>query len=547
MKIDATIFRGYDIRGYTHDVPEKDIKKNLTEDVALNIGMALGSRLEEGSTVVISGDHRIMTTKLRQALVDGYTAVGINVKVDEGQVPSGANNWYLIRHGLDGAVQVTGSHNPWYFDGMKISEGMEALYGEQLKELIPKIEEGKYRLSKKKGNIEKINIVDSYIQMLNKAFPEPFKCKHRIIFDAGNGLGGLLVPLLQERGADVIALLTKPDGSFPYHDADPSDKEAAELVSEALEATNRGINSPEDKWYGLLTDGDADRSGFVAENAEVVWPEKMAAIFYKEYLLNSKNDEEVMALDVRASNAAMKIVSENGGRGFFIPAGYPSHRLFARLIIPEIGKTKPTHTTAEASGHFFYPTASMGENSNFVPHAADILIDDGLYSALKFIYILDEFKTDDSCAGVTLQELMDTIPSNPTGPEIRVSCDDKEKFQIVDKIKAQISKDYKDDLKALCDPLEVGDGKSKIKIQKPDCGLIEVDGVRAQFKDHSWFLIRASNTVPKLTLKFEAPSYELLYQRMQEVNNIFKEYSTVEPEPLEKAIESFWEEIKKEN
>jgi phosphomannomutase/phosphoglucomutase len=543
MKVDRVVFRGYDIRGYAYDAPEKNIQTNLTPELALCIGKALGSRLQAGSTVVVSGDHRDSTPALREAVVNGYISTCVNVHLDNQPVPSAANNWYLIRHNLDGAVQISGSHNPWYFNGLKISEGTEALYGDRLKELIEVIESDSYRVSASKGKVENISIVEPYMNMLRKAFPDPLKCCHRIILDAGNGLGGLLAPVLQEKGADVLVLLGKPDGGFPYHDADPSSTEAAEIVVQSLKDTNKGIKDASRRWYGILTDGDADRSGFVAEDGEVVWPEKMAAIFYREYLQNKEYKGRVMALDVRASNVAMRIVEENGGRGFFIPAGYPSHRMFARLIDSDIGKEYPTGTSAEASGHFFYPTASSDENSDFVEHAADILIDDGLYSALKFVYILDSFKSTGAAGCSTLKELTETVPGNPTWPEIRVDCPDEDKFGVVDQIKEQIKRDYADQLKPIGEPVLVGKGKETVKAQEPKWGIIEVDGVRAQFRDGSWLLIRASNTVPMLTLKFEAPTQDLLLQRMKEVDGILSVYPQINRTPLQNAVRALHETI----
>ena len=157
MKLDKTVFREYDIRGYAQDAPEHNATANLTADLAFCIGKSLGSRLKIGATVVVSGDHRTSTSALRKAVVDGYTSTGVNVLLDENPVPSGGNNWYLIRHNLDGAVQITGSHNPWYFNGMKISEGLKALYGAGLKALIPVIETNSYRTTSVRGKIEKIN------------------------------------------------------------------------------------------------------------------------------------------------------------------------------------------------------------------------------------------------------------------------------------------------------------------------------------------------------------------------------------------------------
>ena len=538
MNFDKKIFREYDIRGYAQDVSE-NITANLTPELALCIGKALGSRLKEGATVVVSGDHRDSTPALRNAIVNGYISTGVNVLVDNNPVPSAGNNWYLITRKLDGAVQVSGSHNPSYYNGIKISEGFEPLYGEELKKIMPVIEAGKYRISSKPGRVDKVDIVDSYIKMLNVAFPEPFKHPHRIILDAGSGLGGLLAPLLQDRGAEVILLFGKPDGKFPYHEADPSSVKATEIVVDTLKNTNKSIKDPAKRWYGILTDGDADRSGFIAEDGGVVWAEKMAAIFYRDYLQNPNNKGRVMALDVRASNAAMNIVQENGGIGLFIPAGYPSHRMFARLVSKDIGKDYPTGTSAEASGHFFFPTAAIDENGESLPHAIDILIDDGLYSALKLIYISDKFR--DNCPNEcgAMRELATTIPEAPSYPEIRLDCHDSDKFNVVDEIKERIKKDYEDQLKPLGDLMVVGEGTKAIKTQRPNYGIIEVDGVRAQFKDESWFLIRASNTVPMLTLKFEAQTPALLLQRMKEVNKILQGYSVVKRENLEKGIEFF--------
>lgn len=133
INIDSAIFRSYDVRGVVRDTKNPDgtiTKANLTPEVVNLIGKALGSRIPEGSTVVISGDHRESSKKLIDALVKGYTSTGVNVKVSYTPTPTGGNNWYLISNDLDGAVQVTGSHNPPEYNGLKISEGVTVLHGE---------------------------------------------------------------------------------------------------------------------------------------------------------------------------------------------------------------------------------------------------------------------------------------------------------------------------------------------------------------------------------------------------------------------------------
>jgi len=114
MELDKTVFRQYDIRGYT-----QKSAGGLTPLLALCIGKALGSRLKPGAEVVVSGDHRDSTSELRDAIVYGYTSTGVNVRLDKNPVPSAGNNWYLIVNNLDGAVQITGSHNPAGFNGLK--------------------------------------------------------------------------------------------------------------------------------------------------------------------------------------------------------------------------------------------------------------------------------------------------------------------------------------------------------------------------------------------------------------------------------------------
>ena len=533
--LDSNIIRGYDIRGFTVpiEVGNETVAANLTPKVAELIGKVLGSRIGPGSTVVISGDMRDSTSGLIDALILGYISTGVNVQIDRSQVPSGGNNWYLITRNLDGAVQVTGSHNPAEYNGLKVSEGLSALFGEELTEIIPVIQSGEFREVDQIGTVTEVDVKDPYMQMLEAVFPE-YTTPFRVVVDCGNGIGAPLIDVLRSKGVEVIGMYTEPDGTFPNHLADPSKIGALQDLIAKVKELNSSLEPGDIPWIGIALDGDADRSGFIDEEGNIVYPERMAAIFYRGYV--RENPGAVMALDVRASNSTSDMVREEGGIGWFIKAGYPAHRAFVRVTGKEGNFNKPrlTGLSAEASGHFFFNTAGFDENGDPVPHAQKqgILTDDGLYAALKFLQILDNTEQD------RLVDLIATVPTNPVSNEVRVTCPDDVKFDIVDQIEKIVRAEYAAQLNPTGEIITVGEDliHGGLMIQSPTDGLITVDGVRAQFKDGSWFLIRASNTSPKLTLKFEALTQELLIQRLREVRDLLSQFANIELHELDAEI-----------
>ena len=257
----------------------------------------------------------------------------------------------------------------------------------------------------------------------------------------------------------------------------------------------------------------------------------MAAIFYRDYLKEEPHKGHLLALDVRGSKVVNEVLLKEGGRGCFIPAGYPYHRKFAGLRIPVINKV-PVGVSAETSGHFFFPTASKKRKKEVLSHGKHYLIDDGLYSALKFIFILDEYKNSEE-KRTTIKELMNTIPHYPISSDLRLSVPEEEKFGIIQEIKEVVEKDYNGKLKPLKELRET----EGIKIQFPDAGLVEVDGVRTQFKDESWFLVRASNTSPAITLRFEALTRSRLLELMKDVSSLLKKYPRIDISPLLRELE----------
>ncbi|MBN1962168.1 MAG: hypothetical protein JW841_14605 [Deltaproteobacteria bacterium] len=543
VTIDPNIVRGYDVRGYIRPVVAggKERPQNLNPEIAEAFGRAVGSLIEIGGTVAVTSDHRHLSPELVQGLTRGFTRIGINVIHNTNQeiydghsfLPTGALSWYLIKSQLQGAIQVTGSHNPPEFNGLKISVGLKALFGEDLQKLIPIINEGRFRADVDKvqrGKVSKVDILGQYMAMLRLAF-EQYKHKLHVVMDAGNGIGRVITPILRHAGCEVEEMFAKPISSFPNHLADPSSDEGTHALRERIKTLNTALKTSEQPWIGIALDGDSDRSGFVDEQGDVVWPERMAAIFYADYLDEPANHGHVLALDVRASNVVRDTVIKHGGNGLFITAGYPSHRQFASLEIPELNKTR-VEVSAEASGHFFFPTASLDEKGNILEYAKNYLIDDGIYSALRFLKIVDKRGVEKAS---TVREIMAELPTYATSNELRLYVPDEIKNDLVDTVRQELIKRYSSEL-ATQVPMQVING---LKIQGHTASIVEVDGIRLQFSDGAWLVVRISNTSPNIVVKFEAKTKERLHSLMQVVRELLATKDQVELGPLDQEMENW--------
>jgi len=541
VDLDPTIVRGYDVRGYIRDVKKggKEVKQNLTPEIAEAFGRALGTMMKLGATVAVTSDHRALSPELVAGLARGFCRVGVNVLHNTAQplyggrpfLPTGALSWFLIKSKLDGAVQVTGSHNPPEFNGLKISVGLEALFGDELQKLVPLIREGRFRTDvapSERGRTSEVDMLGQYLDMLRHSFA---KLRHarRVVVDSGNGIGRAITPVLQALGCEVVEMFAEPDARFPNHLADPSSEEGTGALKERIRTLNAKKKSGETPWIGIALDGDSDRSGVVDENAAVVWPERMAAIFYADYLKAPQHRGHMLALDVRASNVVRDTVVKAGGRGVFIPAGYPSHRKFASLVAHEIEKAA-VGVSAEASGHFFYPSAALDEHGRPVAHGQRYLIDDGIYSALRFLQIVDE---QPGAKAASVEQVMSALPSYATSNELRLFVPDEVKAAVVDAIRDELVTRYRTEL-AENAPMRVVGG---MKIQDGYAAVVEVDGIRLQFKDGAWLVVRMSNTSPNLVIKFEATKAARLRELMQAVRDLLARRPEVELDALEEEIE----------
>jgi phosphomannomutase / phosphoglucomutase len=436
--VPATIFREYDIRGLAGT--------ELTPDTARAVGIAFAVFLTDAGVrgpIAIGRDNRPSGSGLHDALVSALTASGLDV-LDVGVVPTPALYWSLQNLGVGGGVQITASHNPAPYNGFKMCVGTRALFGEEIQQLLTIIRSG--RRVTGQGTVRSVAILDRYLDDIVQRIGGPLTRPMRIALDCANGVGSLVGPQLMQRlGVTVTAcLLCESDGTFPRRQPDPSQaKNLADLIAAVRTAAATG--APDDA--GIAVDGDADRIGVVDGTGEIVWGDRVLAIYARDVLANPANHGAPIIFDVKSSQALEEAIRSAGGTPVMWKTGHS-------LIESKMQELRAP-LAGELSGHMYIADGYYG-------------FDDALYAAARLLRIM-------ATSGKTLTELLAGVPVYPISPELRIHCADEVKFEIVKRAVAHWSVDH---------------------------SVVTVDGARINFGE-VWGLIRASNTEPALVLRFE--------------------------------------------
>src|SRR5437762_8660240 len=262
MKVPASIFREYDIRGTVGD--------QLQPEVARAIGQAVTTlgweRLGRAPRLAVGRDNRPSGAALAHGLSSGIEAVG-GLALDVGELPTPA--LYFATHVLnvDGGVQVTGSHNPPEFNGFKLVLGGEAVAGPDIQGLRRLIEEGRTPGRPGGGRSEDGSVLPRYRDaIVQRNGPLPRKVK--VVVDCGNGVSSLIaVDTLERLGADVVPLFCESDGTFPNHHPDPSPLENLRYLHAAVRRDGGE--------QGIACDGDGGRIGAADEQGRPVFGDQL--------------------------------------------------------------------------------------------------------------------------------------------------------------------------------------------------------------------------------------------------------------------------------
>lgn len=444
------IFREYDIRG----VADRD----LTSPVTRRIGRSLGALLRPSAPgksyrIAVGKDCRVSGPRLTGELIAGLRESGAAV-VDIGIGPTPLLYFAVHHLGTDGGVMVTGSHNPGDENGFKIMRGTASFFGEDLQALRRLVEGGQDEPAASSA-LEHANVEDAYIEAVTRSI-EIADPKLRVVVDAGNGAAGpLALRALRTLGLDPVPLFCDMDGTFPNHHPDPT-------VPKNLEALIATVKK-EKATVGIAFDGDGDRMGVVDASGEILWGDRLLALFARS-VLRQKPGAAVIG-EVKCSEALFDDVARHGGRPILWKTGHS--------LIKTKMKQEGALLAGEMSGHFFFADRYFG-------------YDDGIYAAVRLLEIVAR-------EGRSPAALLSDLPQGHSTPEIRVDCPDDVKQAVVAAVRSHFH------------------GKEE---------TTEIDGVRVRYRDGAWALVRASNTGPVIVLRFEAPTAERLATIRAEVESL---------------------------
>ena len=208
----------------------------------------------------------------------------------------------------------------------------------------------------------------------------------------------------------------------------------------------------EDADLGIAFDGDGDRVGLISGKGEIVFPDKIMMLFAKDILDKNKGGEIIF--DVKCSNALADIIKQNGGKPTMSPTGH--------FHIKNALRKTNALLAGEMSGHIFFNDVWYG-------------FDDGHYAGVRILDLITR-------SNLSIEELVSQLPQSHSTPELNINVDDENKFLIIERFARECSLDG---------------------------NKVTIDGLRIEF-ENGWGLLRASNTTPKLVLRFEGNTKETL-------------------------------------
>jgi phosphomannomutase len=416
-RFDPTTLREYDIRG--------TVGGTLFQDDAFAIGRCFGSIVARtgGKTVAVGYDGRLSSPELETALVKGLSASGMEV-VRIGRGPTPMLYYATTTLKTDGAVMVTGSHNPPDYNGFKMMLGRKPFFGEDIKRL------GELALA---GDVveetmapeRNIDISDEYVARLLADWDGGDRLL-KVVWDNGNGAAGdVLTRLLAALPGEHVVLNGAIDGRFPAHHPDPT--VPANLRQLIAEVTARHAD------IGIALDGDADRIGVIDDTGGIMFGDQLMVVLARD-VLRAHPGATIIA-DVKASQVLFDEVARAGGKPLMWRTGHS-------LIKAKMAETGAP-LAGEMSGHIFFADHWYG-------------FDDALYAAVRTLGILARM------GGEKLSAVRGALPHVVNTPEVRFDCDDTRKFAVIEEVAA--------------------------RLRSEGAQVSEIDGVRVLTDDGWWLL-----------------------------------------------------------
>ncbi|PYR25677.1 MAG: phosphomannomutase/phosphoglucomutase [Acidobacteria bacterium] len=445
MKVDPAIFKAYDVRGV--------YPAEVNEDTARAIGAAFVAYLH-AKRVAVGRDMRLSSPPLAAAFIDGATSQGADV-TDYGMIATDMLYFAVARDGHDGGVQITASHNPKQYNGMKMvrREAFPLSGDEGLAEIREMIGGDSIPApARRRGAVTTKNALDEYVDHVMSFVDPSIVRPFNVVLDAGSGMGGLVAPRLFDRlPCRTTRLCFDIDGRFPNHEANPLIAENRRDIVERVIAEKADV--------GIAWDGDADRCFFIDGTGDFVSGDFITALLAEAFLL--KNPGASIIYDLRASYAVKDIVGRYGGTAMMNRVG---HAFFKRRM-------RETNAIfgGEVTGHYYF-------RDNF-------FADNGFIPAILILELMSK-------KGQPLRDLLQPLAS---------------RYFISGEINTKLPS-----------MTLVPEKLDQIAARYSDGHQYKLDGLSVEYPE--WhFNVRPSNTEPLLRLNLEATTPELMAEKRDEV------------------------------
>ena len=401
-QVNPLIFRAYDIRGIA-TATEKFPSVDLTPETVKLIGKGTGTYLQKisGKNIVVGRDNRLHSPDLQNAFIEGLRETGCNV-TNIGISPSPFIYYAACKYGFDGGVNITASHNPKEYNGIKIvQKNAHSVCGDELQEVLKIIQSGEF--AQGEGTYEEKEIFEDVKTDIGAMVKIEKSLK--VVIDAGNGTAGKFAPeLFRSLGVEVVELYCELDGNFPNHEANPEEYEnMVDLIAKVKE---------ENADLGIGFDGDSDRVGVVDEKGHHYSADYLLMILARDLL--TRHPGAKIVFDVKVTQTLIDDIKKHGGEPVMSKTGHS----FIEKKIKEIGAL----LAGEVSGHMFFAENYYG-------------FDDAFLAAAKILEVLAK-------SGKKFSELFDDVPKTYSTPEIKAHCPDDKKFEIVDELVEHFTAEY---------------------------------------------------------------------------------------------------------
>lgn len=443
-------FKAYDIRGVWG--------KDFNEDTVYKIGYFLPELLNTDH-VVVGRDVRASSPVIHDQLIKGITDRGADVW-DLGLSTTPMVYWATTHLNADASVQITASHNPAEYNGLKISRtGALPVGGDSgLKDLEKMVNEKPVSPSERKGKVKDYSHVkDEYIEYflpLSKGLEDL-----NLSVDCSNGMSNLVIKEILANNKNVHYIYDTFDGTFPNHEPNPLEEKNCRALEKEV------IKNKSD--VGVIYDGDADRVIFVDDRGEWVQPDYVTAVLGYYY---GKNGRKGNALcDIRTSKSTTDYLEKNGWKCTLWKVGHA----FAKIKIREIKGI----FGGELAGHYYFQ--DFGN------------CDSGVLASLLVLHVVEDLKKE----GRKLSDLLSEIVTYANSRETNFKLENKDGA-----IKALYEKYAPNALR-----------------------VMDFDGYRIEYSDW-WFNVRKSNTEPYLRIVAEAKDPEVLKEKMEEISSIIHQF-----------------------